>query len=144
MVFSFPEEPGKLFNALSAFALREINLTKIESRPFRDDPIKLSPRMGRLFQYRFYIDFSGHLGSTKVQNAIVHLQVPSFLVEEGADSPQPSVPFQFSQTSGRGKLYRESYQAGDKRREDGALASGVGMTTEIFMPSFCPLSVMLK
>lgn len=72
VVFSFPEEPGQLFNALSAFALRDINLTKIESRPFKDDPIKLG---GRRFQYRFYIDFAGQLGSTKVQNAIVHLQV---------------------------------------------------------------------
>lgn len=75
VVFSFPEEPGKLFNALSAFALREINLTKIESRPFKDDPIQMSPEKGRRFQYRFYIDFAGHLGSTPVQNAIVHLQV---------------------------------------------------------------------
>ena len=75
VVFSFPEEPGKLFNALSAFALREINLTKIESRPFRDDPIQMSPERGRRFQYRFYIDFMGHLGSAPVQNAIVHLQV---------------------------------------------------------------------
>ena len=75
VVFSFPEEPGQLFNALSAFALREINLTKIESRPFKDNPIKLSHGMGRRFQYRFYIDFIGHLGSDKVQNAIVHLQV---------------------------------------------------------------------
>ena len=75
VVFSFPEEPGKLFNALSAFALREINLTKIESRPFKDDPIKLSHGMGRRFQYRFYIDLIGHLGSDRVQNAIVHLQV---------------------------------------------------------------------
>ena len=74
VVFSFPEEPGKLFNALSAFALRDINLTKIESRPFKDDPIQMSREKGRRFQYRFYIDFIGHLGSTPVQNAIVHLQ----------------------------------------------------------------------
>ena len=75
IVFSFPEQAGQLFNALSAFALRDINLTKIESRPFKDDPVKLGG-IGRRFQYRFYIDFAGGLGSAAIQNAIVHLQVP--------------------------------------------------------------------
>ena len=74
IVFSFPEQAGQLFNALSAFALRDINLTKIESRPFKDDPVKLGG-IGRRFQYRFYIDFAGGLGSAAIQNAIVHLQV---------------------------------------------------------------------
>lgn len=73
-VFSFPEQPGQLFNALSAFALRDIDLTKIESRPFKDDPIRQGPELGPRFQYRFYIDFKGALGDTAVQNAIVHLQ----------------------------------------------------------------------
>ena len=94
VVFSFPEEAGQLFNALSAFALREINLTKIESRPFKDDPIKLSQGMGRRFQYRFYIDFIGHLGSDKVQNAVVHLQVAHLylrLCHQGLDTPRVAV-----------------------------------------------------
>lgn len=77
VVFSFPEAPGQLFSALSAFALRDIDLTKIESRPFKDDPIKMGQGMGRRFQYRFYIDFAGQLSSTSVQNAILHLQVPA-------------------------------------------------------------------
>lgn len=83
VVFSFPEQPGQLFNALSAFALRDIDLTKIESRPFKDDPIKLGgPEIGRRFQYRFYIDFEGALGEPAVQNAIVHLEVLHICAEK--------------------------------------------------------------
>ena len=61
--FELKNIPGALFKALSIFALKEINLLKIESRPIPHKP----------FQYIFYIDFSGSLLDNKVKQAVKHL-----------------------------------------------------------------------
>ncbi len=63
LVFSTRNIPGALFRALSAFALRDLNLTKIESRPLRGKP----------WEYLFYLDFLGHFESVEAQNALRHL-----------------------------------------------------------------------
>ena len=63
LVFSTRNIPGALFRAISAFALRDLNLTKIESRPLRGKP----------WEYLFYLDFLGHFESLEAQNALRHL-----------------------------------------------------------------------
>ena len=63
IVFSFKNIPGALFKCLSVFALRDIDLLKIESRPLRGKP----------WSYMFYLDFSGHMGMKSCQRAIEHL-----------------------------------------------------------------------
>ena len=60
IVFTTKNTPGSLFRSLSALALRDLSLTKIESRPFR----------GRPWEYLFYLDFLGHTGETRVENAL--------------------------------------------------------------------------
>ena len=63
LVFSLKNQPGALFKALSVFALRDINLTKIESRPLAGTP----------WDYLFYIDFVGSEKETHVAKALDHL-----------------------------------------------------------------------
>ena len=70
LVFSTRNIPGALFKCLSVFALREIDLTKIESRPLR----------GRPWEYLFYVDFAGHRNDEKSKNALSPLgEVVNFL-----------------------------------------------------------------
>jgi prephenate dehydratase len=64
IVFTTRNEPGALFRCLAAFSLRDISLTKIESRPLR----------GRPWEYLFYLDFLGAPEETPVRNAMSHLQ----------------------------------------------------------------------
>jgi prephenate dehydratase len=64
IVFSTRNIPGALFRCLSAFALRDLNLTKIESRPLRGKP----------WEYLFYLDFLGRVDAPAAQNALGHLR----------------------------------------------------------------------
>ena len=64
IVFSLKNVPGSLFRGLSVFALRDIDLTKIESRPLQ----------GKRWQYLFYIDFIGSQDEERCRNALNHLQ----------------------------------------------------------------------
>ena len=64
LVFGLRNVPGVLFRALAAFALRDLNLTKIESRPLRGKP----------FEYLFYLDFLGRADSPNAHNALNHLR----------------------------------------------------------------------
>jgi len=64
IVFSTKNIPGALFKALSVFALRDINLFKIESRPVH----------GKGFEYLFYLDFEGDVVDEAQSNAINHLR----------------------------------------------------------------------
>jgi prephenate dehydratase len=58
------ESPGWLVRCLDEFARRDINLTKIESRPRRE-------RLGR---YMFFADLAGRVGEPPVNDAIAGLR----------------------------------------------------------------------
>ena len=63
IVFSLPNEAGSLFKALSAFALRGVDLTKLESRPIP----------GRPWEYLFYVDLAAARDQMPCQRALGHL-----------------------------------------------------------------------
>lgn len=70
IVFSMDNMPGSLFKSLAVFALRDIDLTKIESRPLQ----------GKRWQYFFYIDFIASQDEERGRNALNHLrEITSYL-----------------------------------------------------------------
>ncbi|PVX26357.1 MAG: prephenate dehydratase [Candidatus Bathyarchaeum sp.] len=60
IIFAAKSVPGALYQILKEFADRNINLTKIESRPTKSTP----------WEYHFYLDFEGHRTENKCQQAL--------------------------------------------------------------------------
>jgi prephenate dehydratase len=60
MIFSVKHVPGALFGIVGEFAMRKINLTRIESRPTKETP----------WEYNFYVDFEGHVSEKQVKEAL--------------------------------------------------------------------------
>lgn len=78
IVFVTRNAPGALFKCMSAFALRDINMTKIESRPLK----------GRPFEYRFYVDILASPAEENCSNALRHLrEMTEFLAVLGTYAP---------------------------------------------------------
>lgn len=63
LIFRVPNKPGSLYRALGAFAMFEIDLAKIESRPVE----------GRPWEYAFYLDLVGRQEETHVARALENL-----------------------------------------------------------------------
>lgn len=60
IIFSVKSVPRALYHVLKEFAVRNINLTKIESRPTKRTP----------WEYNFYLDFEGHRSEDKCLEAL--------------------------------------------------------------------------
>ena len=60
IIFSINHLPGALFNILDEFAKRNINLTRIESRPTKEMP----------WEYNFYVDIEGHSSNGSIREAL--------------------------------------------------------------------------
>lgn len=64
IIFSAAHKPGSLYHALGELAKRNINLTKIESRPTKQTP----------WEYNFYADFEGHRNEKRCAEALNALE----------------------------------------------------------------------
>ncbi|MBN1109545.1 MAG: prephenate dehydratase [Methanomassiliicoccales archaeon] len=64
LAFTTSNEPGALFDCLRAFADNDVNITKLESRPWR----------GRAWEYVFYLDLDGDVRDRKVTLALEQLR----------------------------------------------------------------------
>lgn len=71
IIFSVKSVPGALFTILKEFAMREINLTKIESRPTKQTP----------WEYNFYLDFEGHRNETRCREALESIKEKTLFVK---------------------------------------------------------------
>lgn len=70
IIFTTRHVPGALHEVMGELASRQLNLTKIESRPRRNLP----------WHYLFYVDFEGHEDDAPVQDALMGiLKKSSFL-----------------------------------------------------------------
>jgi prephenate dehydratase len=63
IMFRVSNKPAALFRALAAFALRDIDLSKLESRPIE----------GRPWEYSFYLDLIGDASEQHIERALSHL-----------------------------------------------------------------------
>ncbi len=82
LIFSARHLPGSLYHCLGEFAERNINLTKIESRPRRNRP----------WQYLFYLDFEGHWQDSPAEAALLGLLRRAGLVKMLGSYPMATTP----------------------------------------------------
>ena len=64
LIFATPHSPGSLHRALSSFARRRINLTKIESHPVKE----------KLWEYLFFVDMLGHIKDKQIKSCLQELK----------------------------------------------------------------------
>ncbi|MDH5532281.1 MAG: prephenate dehydratase [Candidatus Bathyarchaeota archaeon] len=83
IIFSTKHVPGALFHTLEEFASRGINLTKIESRPTKQQP----------WEYNFYLDFEGHRLEKRCQEALKALENKSAFVKILGSYPKAAETF---------------------------------------------------
>jgi chorismate mutase/prephenate dehydratase len=78
LVFAAEHKPGSLYRILGIFATRNINLTKLESRPSRAKP----------WEYVFYADFEGHVDGRVYKEAVTELQSETAFLKILGSYPQ--------------------------------------------------------
>jgi len=84
ILFATPNTPGALCKVITEFAARNINLTRIESRPSK---VKLG-------EYVFFIDFDGYVYSPEVQDVLWALKKNGVWVKLLGSYPKAKDPWE--------------------------------------------------
>jgi len=71
LIFELENKPGALYEILREFSEKDINLTKIESRPSKR----------RLGEYFFFLEFEGNLGNENTGEEITNIKSKAQLIE---------------------------------------------------------------
>ncbi len=82
IVFSTRHSPGALYKCIGEFSTRNINLTKIESRP----------RLNQPWRYTFYLDFEGHCQDLPAEAALMGLLRHASFVKLLGSYPAATTP----------------------------------------------------
>jgi chorismate mutase/prephenate dehydratase len=82
IIFAAKHKPGALYHALEEFEKRNINLTKIESRPTRQKP----------WEYNFYLDFEGHRTEENCAEALKALEKKAAFLKILGSYPRAEQP----------------------------------------------------
>jgi prephenate dehydratase len=82
LVFASRHQPGALYECLGEFSKRNINLSKLESRP----------RTNRPWQYSFFLDFEGHCQDPECEAALMGLLRRSSFVKLLGSYPAATTP----------------------------------------------------
>jgi prephenate dehydratase (EC 4.2.1.51) len=82
VVYLEKDRPGALFAILREFAVRNINLTRIESRPSRKE----------LGDYYFFIDLEGHVEDDAVREALDGIEKAANMVRVLGSYPKDNTP----------------------------------------------------
>jgi len=103
VVFTLPNTAGALYKALACFSLRDIDFSKIESRPTSASLLNFlkfkSQQLGKKsrnradlprFRYCFYLDFLANQLDVNTQNALAHLREQAEFVRVLGSYPQKS------------------------------------------------------
>jgi prephenate dehydrogenase len=103
VVFTLPNTAGALYKALACFSLRDIDFSKIESRPTSASLLNYlkfkSQQLGKKsrnradlprFRYCFYLDFLASPVDENTQNALAHLREQAEFVRVLGSYPQKS------------------------------------------------------
>ncbi|KAK4255205.1 hypothetical protein QN277_008230 [Acacia crassicarpa] len=102
IVFAHDKGTSVLFKVLSAFAFRNISLTKIESRPYRSRPIRVvddAVGTAKHFEYMFYVDFEASMAEVRAQNALAEVQEFTSFLRVLGSYPMDMTPWSPSSSS---------------------------------------------